>query len=120
MKNNSYLRHYFELLTRFNPGKFGLTVSLMVFISLTEGIGLLLLVPLLQLVGLDVQQGALGQIATGVASFFAYLNITPTLSVVLLIYVLIISLNAVLVRIQTTQSSQIQYGFAAYLRKQLI
>ena len=40
MKNNSYLRHYFELLTRFNPEKFGFTVSLMVFISLTEGIGL--------------------------------------------------------------------------------
>lgn len=119
MKNNSYLRHYFELLTRFNPGKFGLTVSLMVFISLTEGIGLLLLVPLLQLVGLDVQQGAMGQIAEGIASFFAYLNITPTLSVVLLIYVIIISLNAVLIRIQNTQSSQIQYGFAAYLRKQL-
>lgn len=115
----SYLRHYFELLTRFNPEKLGLTVSLMVFISLTEGIGLLLLVPLLQLVGLDVQQGALGQIAEGIASFFAYFNIKPTLSVVLIIYVIIISLNAVLIRIQNTQSSQIQYGFAAYLRKQL-
>jgi len=119
MKDKSYLRHYFELLTRFNPWKFGLTISLMVFISLTEGIGLLLLVPLLQLVGLDVQQGALGQIAELVASFFAYLNITPTLSVVLIIYVIIISLNAVLIRIQNIQSSQIQYGFAAYLRKQL-
>jgi len=119
MKDKSYLQQYFKLLTRFNPGKFGLTVSLMVFISLTEGISLLLLVPLLQLVGLDVQQGALGQIAEAVASFFAYLNINPTLSVVLIIYVLIISLNAVLIRIQTTQNSEIQYGFAAYLRKQL-
>jgi ATP-binding cassette subfamily C protein len=91
----------------------------MVFISFTEGIGLLLLIPLLQLVGLDVQQGALGQIEQLVASFFSFINITPTLSVVLIIYVLIISLNAFFSRLQNIKSSQLQYEFGAYIRNEL-
>jgi ATP-binding cassette subfamily C protein len=116
---DSYLWNYLRLLTRFNPKKLSLTISLMVLISLTEGIGLLLLIPLLQLVGLDVQQGALGQIAEIIASFFSYINVKPTLGAVLIIYVLIISLNAFLTKLQTTESSEIQYGFAAHLRKKL-
>ncbi|MDP3034262.1 MAG: ABC transporter ATP-binding protein [Methanobacteriaceae archaeon] len=116
---DSYFWSYLKLLTRFNSKKFSLTISLMVLISLTEGIGLLLLIPLLQLVGLDVQQGALGQIAGIIASFFSYINVKPTLCAVLIIYVIIISLNAFLTQLQTTKSSQIQYGFAADLRKKL-
>lgn len=96
-----------------------LALTLMVFTSLTEGISLLLLVPLLQLIGLDVQQGSLGQISDYIGSFFNFMGITPTLAIVLLIYVLIISLNAFLYRIQTTETSKIQYEFAANLRKQL-
>ncbi|MDO9045573.1 MAG: ABC transporter ATP-binding protein [Methanobacteriaceae archaeon] len=116
---DSYLWNYLRLLINFNPEKFSFTISLMVLISLTEGIGLLLLIPLLQLVGLDVQQGALGQIAEIIASFFTYIHVKPTLGAVLIIYVIIISLNAFLTKLQTTESSQIQYGFAAYLRKKL-
>jgi ATP-binding cassette subfamily C protein len=91
----------------------------MVLISFTEGIGLLLLIPLLQLVGLDVQQGALGQIEQMVASFFSFINITPTLAVVLIIYVLIISLNAFFSRLQNIKSSQLQYEFGADIRNEL-
>lgn len=110
---------YITALKGFKSKNISFTIALMVFTSLTEGISLLLLVPLLQLVGLNVQQGSLGQIAQYIASFFNFLGITPTLAIVLLIYVLIISLNAFLYRIQTTQTSRIQYEFAANLRKQL-
>ena len=116
---NSYIWKYFSSLISFNPKKFSFTVLLMVFISFTEGIGLLLLIPLLQLVGLDVQQGALGQIEQMVASFFSFINITPTLSVVLIIYVLIISLNAFFSRLQNIKSSQLQYEFGANIRNEL-
>lgn len=116
---SSYIWEYITLLTGFMPRKFSATLALMVIISLSEGIGLLLLIPLLQLVGLDVQQGALGQIATIIASFFSYLHITPTLGLVLLIYVLIISSNAFLMRLQSRKASEIQYEFASFLRKHL-
>lgn len=116
---NNYIWKYIAILTKLMPRKSALALALMVIISLTEGIGLLLLVPLLQLVGLDVQQGALGQIAGIISSFFTYAGIKPTLGVVLVIYVVIISLNAFFYRLQTLKSSEIQYEFAAYLRKHL-
>ena len=116
---DNYIWKYITSLTRLMPEKTALTLILMVFISLTEGISLLLLVPLLQLVGLDVQQGAIGQIAGFISSFFTYLGITPTLATVLLIFIVIISLNAFLYRLQTTRSSEIEYDFAAHLRKKL-
>ena len=116
---DNYIWKYITILTRLMPEKTVLTLLLMVFISLTEGISLLLLVPLLQLVGLDVQQGTLGQIAGLISSFFTYLQITPTLATVLLIFIVIIILNAFLYRLQTIKSSEIEYNFAAHLRKKL-
>lgn len=119
IKSNRNLREYIESLVRFKPKDITIALSIMVFVGLTEGIGLLLLVPLLQLVGLDVQQGALGQIAGFIASFFAYFGLTPTLASVLLIYVVVISLNALLIRLQTLMVSEIEYEFASHLRKEL-
>lgn len=116
---NSLFWRYINTLKDFKSKNIALVISLMVFTSLTEGISLLLLIPLLQLVGLNVQQGSLGQIADFVASFFNYMGLTPTLAIVLLIYVLIISLNAFIQRLQTTEVSKIQYEFTASLRKHL-
>ncbi len=91
----------------------------MILISFTEGVGLLLLIPLLDLVGVPVSSGGLGQIATGVSGVFEFFNLTPTLGVVLIIYVGIITLNSYLSRWQSIKSSQIQYTYGAYLRNEL-
>lgn len=116
---DSYIWKYITNLTRLMPERSVFVLTLMVIVSLTEGIGLLLLVPLLQLVGLDVQQGALGQIAGYISLFFSYVGIKPTLGIVLVIYVIVISVNAFFSKLQTTKSSEIQYEFAAYLRKRI-
>lgn len=110
---------YVKALFGFKPKNITVALALMVIVSLTEGIGLLLLIPLLQLVGLDVQQGALSGISAYISSIFFYLGIAPTLAVVLLIYVVIIGLKAYFSKLQTTRSSQVQYEFAAHLRKGL-
>ena len=117
--DKSYLLKFIITLLSFRLKNTSLALALMIFISLTEGIGILLLVPLLQLVGLDVQQGALGQIAGYIFLFFSYVGIKPTLGIVLVIYVIIISANAFLYKLQTLKSSEIQYEFAAHLRKRL-
>ena len=111
----NYISNFISLM----PGRITLTLLLMVFISLTEGVGLLLLVPLLQLVGLNVDAGSLGQIAGFVSSIFNYLHIKPTLIVVIIIYIIIMSLNAFLTRLQSISASKIEYDFAAHLRKRL-
>ena len=56
---------YVATVVQATSWKAALALGLMVGLSLTEGIGLLMLVPLLHLVGIDVQHGALGRIAQG-------------------------------------------------------
>ena len=51
----SLLGHYTQNLIQLLPQKVAISLFLMVLISLTEGINLLLLVPLLQLVGINVE-----------------------------------------------------------------
>lgn len=117
--NNSLLGNYTRNLTQLMPRKIALALTLMVLLSLNEAVSLLILIPLLGLVGLDVGQGSLGQIAGYVSVFFSYLGLQPTLVMVLVIYVLVISLSAMLTRYQSIKSSEIQYEFAAHLRKRL-
>ena len=119
MIKNRILWNYLLNLFNFNPPGFILSLFLMILISFTEGVGLLLLIPLLDLVGVPVSSGGLGQIATGVSGVFEFFNLTPTLGVVLIIYVGIITLNSYLSRWQSIKSSQIQYTYGAYLRNEL-
>lgn len=110
---------YMAALKRVMSRKVALALSLMVFISLTEGVGLLLLLPLMQLVGLNVDGGSLGQIAGLTSQLFSFASVKPTLILVLLVYVAVISTNALLRRWQTIKSFAIEYEFAAHLRKHL-
>jgi ATP-binding cassette, subfamily C, bacterial len=115
----SLLGLYTQNLIQLMPIKVLISLFLMVLISLTEGISLLLLVPLLQLVGLSVDQGSIGQIEGIVSVFFTSLGLQPTLFTVLILYVVVISIGSFLYRLQTIRTSDIEFQFAAHLRKSL-
>jgi ATP-binding cassette subfamily C protein len=91
----------------------------MVSVGLTEGMALLLLVPLLQLVGLEVGKGGVGRIAELLASVFATVGLRPTLATVLGLYVLIFSVQRLLARWQATLALTLQQEFVASLRQRL-
>jgi len=110
-----YTKNLFQLM----PKKVTLALCLMVLISLIQGISLILLVPLLQLVGVNVGQGSLGQIASIISAIFTTLGLQLNLLNVLVLYVAVISFSAILNRFQTLRTSDIEFQFAAYLRKQL-
>jgi ATP-binding cassette subfamily C protein len=115
----SLLGLYTQNLIQLMPIKVLISLFLMVLISLTEGISLLLLVPLLQLVGLSVDQGSIGQIEGIVSVFFTSLGLQPTLFTVLILYVVVISIGSYLYRLQTIRTSDIEFQFGAHLRKRL-
>jgi hypothetical protein len=58
--DSSMLRSYFGALVDVASWKVAFVSLLTVCVSLTSGVGLLLLVPLLQVVGLDVGRGTVG------------------------------------------------------------
>ncbi len=101
------------------PGQVALAVTLTVALALTEGVGLLLLLPLLQLVGFNTGQGTTGSITYYVASFFTLVGFPITLVSVLAVYVVIMSLYALLNRWQNNTSFTITYELESLLRQRL-
>ncbi|MDD1777394.1 MAG: ABC transporter ATP-binding protein, partial [Candidatus Helarchaeota archaeon] len=112
-------RNYLITLINVMPRKAFLALGLMVCLSLTEGISLLMLVPLLQLVGLDVQQGSIGRLAEFISSIFSAIGIRPTLIAVLCVYVLIVIIHSFLRRWETSVSLTLEYEFVVRLREKL-
>jgi len=91
----------------------------MLLASATQGAQLLLLVPLMQLVGLDVQQGSIGWLAQSVASAFKFAGVPLTLVSVLGAFVVFTALLASLSRVQTVYNFKLQQDFVATLRRRL-
>src|SRR5262245_12981794 len=110
---------YVRTLAAAMPGRLALAITLTVLGALTEGLGLLILMPLLHLVGVDVYQGSVGHIARTVATAFGQLGLPLNLMSVLVLYVGLIAVNAGLRRWQTATYCALQLGFTAYLRKRL-
>ena len=110
---------YISTMVHLMSWRVGLALGLMVSLSLIEGVGLLMLVPLLRLVGMDTQGGELGAIDRFISSVFAAVGVHPTLVSVLIAYVLIISARGLLQRLQVNISSSLHYEFVAVLRQRL-
>ena len=66
-----------------------------------------------------LDRDTVGQIAGVVSTFFTTLGLQLNLLTVLIVYILIISFIAILNRLQTLKTSDIEFRFAANLRKQL-
>jgi ATP-binding cassette subfamily C protein len=91
------------------------TAIVTLVLSATEGVSLLLLVPLLQLVGVEAQGGSLSRIVQAFAEAFHAFALRPTLGVVLVVYVAIVWLQGLLQRrhavLSTDMQQQIMIGF---------
>ena len=101
------------------PRRAALTMLLTFAGGLAEGIGLLILIPLLQLVGVDTGQGALGRIVDVFRSGFALVGLSPTLPAVLTLYVAIVTAQSLLQRQQTTVQTRLREQIVHTLRTRL-
>jgi ATP-binding cassette subfamily C protein len=116
---NKTLQQYLATLINVMSWKVALALGLMICLSTMEGISLLMLVPLLQLVGLNVQEGSIGRLAEFISSMFSTIGIRPTLIAVLCVYVLIVIIHSILRRWETSTSLSLEYEFVVRLRQKL-
>jgi len=98
-----------------SPRKAAASAALMVAMSFTEGLGLLLLLPLLQLAGVnepDSTPAAAGWFDAALAAT----GVKPTLPSVLLLFVSIAAFRALFDRWQSRPDAAVRQGFTASLR----
>ncbi|WP_176957499.1 ABC transporter ATP-binding protein [Mariprofundus sp. KV] len=104
---------------RFSPARISLLFMLMLAQRLTAGVGLLLLIPLLQLVGLDVGSGMTSEFSGIISRIFTAIGVELTLPSILLCYVLIVSLMAAMNYWQNVATVAVQQAYTCRLRHDL-
>ncbi|MFO1433617.1 MAG: ABC transporter ATP-binding protein [Candidatus Competibacteraceae bacterium] len=119
VSHHGLLYGYSTALAGYAPLRLGLALGLLLLVSITEGIGLLLLVPLLQLVGSNQENTITGGATDMVRQAFVWFDLRLTLPVVLCLYVGLVSGRAILVRWRTILLMEIRLGFVDHLRNRL-
>ena len=102
------------------PGPLALVLTLMALAGLAEGFGVLLLIPLLGLVGIDVPlEGAMGTVASSFETALNALGMPVILPVVLAAYVLVVAVQSGLRYLERVQSAALVEDFKARLRERV-
>ncbi|KXJ60921.1 MAG: hypothetical protein AXW14_03275 [Alteromonas sp. Nap_26] len=104
---------------RFAPQRQWQLMLLMLIQGLGSGVGLLFIIPLLQLIGLDLGHASSKSISGFAIEFFHFLHIPLTLASVLLSYVVIVVCLASVRYLLSVQSTQLQQAYTGYLRDSL-
>ncbi len=106
-------------VVRYSRREVAIVVALTLASGAASGVGLVMLVPLLGLTGLDVGEGSVGQISTLVGGAFEAVGLNPTVPVVLLIYVAVVGVQALLQRTTTVRSVLLYQGFVRSVRRRI-
>lgn len=113
------LRTYITELFLFARLKAVGSLFLMIFLGLTEGIGLLMLIPFLHLLGLAEVQGTVGVFVAFIGDLFRAVGLPLTLPAILCAYIGIVSLHTIAKRYQAILNAEMIHGFTRFLRNRL-
>jgi ATP-binding cassette, subfamily C, bacterial len=106
-------------LVRTVPRRLIVSLLLLLGTTLSEGVGLLILIPLLHTIGLDVQQGTVGEVAAIVSGGLNRLAIEPTLLTILILFLFLNATRALLQRWQSVSNAALAEEFGRRLRRDL-
>ena len=104
---------------RDSPAALVRVVVLMLAAGLAEGAGVVLLVPLLGLAGIPVPGGAVGRMAGAVSTAFRAVGVAPSLTAVLVLYVVTVSVQALAQRGETVAGFHLEQRTVLVLRTRL-
>jgi ATP-binding cassette, subfamily C, bacterial len=113
------VRRYVRELTAGARRRVALTVALALAVAATEGVGLLLLLPLLEIAGVTVNGGVAGDLVEGVTRRLDQLGASATLPIVLGLYVTAVAARALLVRFSVISCVRLQEQFLLSRRRRL-
>jgi ATP-binding cassette subfamily C protein len=111
-------RPFLAALAAENPLRLAWLTTVQVITALTQGVGLLLLVPLLEVTGVSKGSSA-GGLARRAREVFGALGIPFTLSAILVVYVAVVALAAALAAYQSVLLVRYRLEFVDALRRRL-
>ena len=112
-------RGYLARLFRSSPRNVVLALVLTLLASVTNGIGLVLLLPLLEVVGVETGQGTASRVSDAMIRALEAFAVPTTLASLLIVYVVVVAVGLTLTRFQTMAVATLNHAFRADLRKSL-
>lgn len=112
------LRQYITALFHYAGTKAWLSLGMTVFIGLTQGIGLVMIIPFLSIIGIGGSDNS-NTIVKGTAYVINAVGIPANIYSVLAIYLILISVHAVITRYYEVLNTRIVNGFTQHLRNTL-
>ncbi len=113
---SAYIRALFEV----GRWRIAGAIALMFLFSLSEGIGIALLLPILQVAGFDLRaQGVVGRYGHAVTAAFKAVGLRPSLLLLLMVFAILVGARALLGRWQTVTMYSVQQNFGVRLRQRL-
>ena len=109
---------YIKLLVRFGGYRVPVLMGMTLLLGLTQGVGLVMILPFLHLIGINASASTAGQIET-YASILKYPGFGFTLFSLLCIYLAVIIAHAFAARYRSILAASIVNGFNQYLRNRL-
>ncbi len=117
---NRVLRAYLSTLYESTGWDLVLSIVLAALCSLTEGIGIVLLIPTLQISGLNLMgQGKVQSYATSIDAGLRIIHLSPSLPLLLLMFMGLICARTILTKMQTVAGSRVQQEIQSHLRQRL-
>lgn len=113
------LKNYIRELIQFARLKVIISSVLFILLGLTQGVGLVMIIPLMQTLGLTGKGDESHGLSRIFPGFFQMLGLPFDLFTVLAVYIVIVSFFAVLKRYQTVLNVEIQQGFVVFLQNRL-
>ncbi len=112
-------RQYVATLLSTMRWRVAIAAALTLLQSVAQGAQLLMLVPLMQIVGLDTGEGSVGRLADTVESVFGFFGVPVALPAVLAALVLSTTALAFFMRVQSNYNYRLEHEFVAILRRRL-
>lgn len=119
MKSKNIFKNFVGELYSHSKVKSLAIIGLMILLSFMQGIGLLMLVPLLGMIGLDTGYGTSNVIASRLNEVFGLIGLKITLPVILISYFIIISAHSSLKYYLEIINARLELGFVKRLRNSL-
>jgi len=104
-------------LFTYAPRDAAVVIALSVAVTFTSGVGLVMLVPLLGVAGLDVGGGSIGQLSQLVTTAMAAVGLEMTIPAVIGAFLAVIAIGAALQRLHSVRTARLYHGFVASVRR---
>ena len=116
----STLRTYFAMLAHVSRWHLVGVIAVAVLFSLTEGVGIALLLPTLQVAGFNMAgQGEAGRYAATLSNAFVAVGVHPSLIILLAVFVTLVGARTVLGQIQSVGMYAVQQEVEHHMRRRL-